>query len=76
MDTSKHTMNTLFEQLGLPSSDNQIEQFVSNHKLGDSIQIADAPFWSVAQRHFIQESLAQDADWSELIDILDAQLRH
>ena len=76
MDTSKHSMNTLFDQLGLPSSDSQIEQFVSNHKLDNSIKLADAPFWSNAQRHFINESLAEDADWAELIDILDAQLRH
>ncbi len=76
MDTSKHTLNTLFAQLGLPNSDNQIEQFVSNHKLSASVQLADAPFWTESQKHFIQESLAEDADWCELIDILDAQLRH
>ncbi|GAP76633.1 MULTISPECIES: DUF2789 domain-containing protein [Pseudoalteromonas] len=76
MDTSKHTMTTLFQQLGLPSSDEQIEQFVTDHKLSPELKLADAPFWSQAQRHFITESLEQDADWCELIDELDAQLRH
>lgn len=76
MDTTKHSLNTLFQQLGLPSSDDEIAEFVASHKVADTTLLADAPFWNEAQRHFISESLAQDADWAELIDELDAQLRH
>ncbi|TMO82524.1 DUF2789 domain-containing protein, partial [Pseudoalteromonas ruthenica] len=28
MDTTKHTINTLFAQLGLPDSDAQIDAFI------------------------------------------------
>jgi len=33
MDMSVHSLNTLFDPLGLPSSDKDIEHFVSTHRL-------------------------------------------
>ena len=35
----------------------------------------NAPFWDEAQQHFLAESLAQDGDWSEVIDELDVRIR-
>ncbi len=77
MDTSKHSLNTLFEQLGMPSDNASIEKFVSQHSpLPREIALQDAPFWSESQSHFLEEGLEEDSDWAEIIDELDAMLRH
>jgi hypothetical protein len=38
--------------------------------------LQDAPFWSESQSHFLEEGLEEDSDWAEIIDELDAMLRH
>ncbi|MDY6798824.1 MAG: DUF2789 domain-containing protein [Pseudomonadota bacterium] len=77
MDTSKHSLNTLFEQLGMPSDNASIEKFVAQHSpLPREIALQDAPFWSESQSHFLEEGLEEDSDWAEIIDELDAMLRH
>jgi hypothetical protein len=77
MDTSKHNLSTLFEQLGLASGAKDIEDFVARHSpLPSEVAIQDAPFWSESQSHFLEEGLEEDSDWAEVIDELDAQMRH
>ncbi|TGN38032.1 DUF2789 domain-containing protein [Marinobacter confluentis] len=77
MDTTKHTLTTLFEQLGLPSEDAAIEDFISRHSpLPSEIALQDAPFWSDSQSNFLEEGLEEDSDWAEIIDELDARMRH
>ncbi len=74
MELPNHSLNSLFEQLGLPSSDQDIEEFVASHQLAKGCEIENAPFWSVAQKQFLQEEHAEDADWIPWIDELDALL--
>ncbi|WP_166269647.1 DUF2789 domain-containing protein [Marinobacter caseinilyticus] len=77
MDTSNHTLTTLFEQLGLPAGDDDIRQFITAHSpLEPYVKLIDAPFWSESQSRFLREGIADDSDWAEIIDELDAQLRH
>ncbi len=77
LDTSTHTVNVLFEQLGLPSSDAAIADFVASHRpLADDILLEDAAFWDENQASFLREAIAEDADWAEAVDHLDALLRH
>ncbi|MEC7121097.1 MAG: DUF2789 domain-containing protein [Pseudomonadota bacterium] len=76
MDTTAHSLNRLFEQLGLPSTDPEIEQFIQAHRLDETVSILDADFWTDSQRQFLQESLKQDADWSPIVDDLNAMLHH
>jgi hypothetical protein len=76
MDTSSHSIQDLFAQLGLPNSDGAIEAFVSNNHLPPEIPLANAAFWSGAQAQFLREAIDEDADWAEAVDHLDAQLRH
>lgn len=76
MDTSNHSMQTLFAQLGLPNSDIAIENFVHNNHLPRQIPLENAAFWSAGQAQFIRECIALDADWAEVVDHLDAMLRH
>ena len=75
MDTSIHTLNTLFEQLGLASDDTAIDQFVVEHSLAPEVSLADADFWSPGQAMFLREALEDDSDWAEIVDYLDARLR-
>lgn len=76
MDFSHHSINTLFQQLGLPSTDTDVDSFFSLHKLNPETRLADADFWTEAQAAFLNEALEEDADWTEIVDQLDARLRH
>jgi len=77
MDTSKHTLSTLFQQLGLPADEQGIEDFIArNSRLPREVALQDAPFWSPGQSQFLEEGLEDDSDWAEVIDELDARMRH
>ena len=76
MHTSTIAMPQLFEQLGLGSSNLAIARFIKHHHLPDDTKLQAAAFWTGSQRQFIHDSLQQDADWCEIIDQLDALLRH
>ncbi len=76
MDTSSHTMQTLFQQLGLSSEQAAIENFIFNNHLENNIPLDHAACWSASQAQFIREARDQDSDWSEIVDQLDALLRH
>ena len=76
MDTSTHTMKMLFAQLGLSNSDTAMDNFIQNNHLPAEIPLESAAFWSAGQAQFIHEAIAEDADWAEVVDHLDAQLRH
>ena len=76
MDTNAHTLHTLFDQLGLPSSEPAVENFIAQHKpLRPDVYLAKANFWSASQQAFLEESLKEDSDWAEVVDQLDALLR-
>lgn len=76
MDTSRHSLQALFAQLGLANSDTAIEAFLLNNRLHAEVPLEQAAFWNAGQAQFIREAIAEDADWAEIVDQLDAQLRH
>ena len=76
MDFDFHTLKDLFDQLGLPSDEHAIKGFVKQHApLASSILITEASFWTSTQKEFLTEELLKDADWAEVIDLLNEQLR-
>lgn len=76
MDTSPHNLKVLFEQLGLPSSEQDTTRFLEEHSpLDPDLKLVEAEFWNPGQRSFLIEALADDSDWTELIEHLDAVLR-
>lgn len=76
MESTNHSFQDLFLQLGLPDDDASIDRFVTAQRpLPPGLRIYDAPFWSAAQASFLKEKLREDGDWAMLIDRLDAQLR-
>ena len=76
MDSLIHDLNALFQQLGLPSETKALQAFISQHSpLAETIELADAPFWSASQATFLREQLNKDADWAEVVDQLNLLLR-
>ena len=77
MDQAVHTLSDLFRQLGLPDTRADVSRFIAVHRpLPADVPLAEAPFWRPEQARFLREELQEDADWAELIDTLDASLRH
>jgi hypothetical protein len=76
MQTTHHTLEDLFEQLGLKGDNHSIEQFAQKHQaLPDDMPLCKASFWNTAQAAFLEESISEDADWALVVDRLDSLLR-
>jgi Protein of unknown function (DUF2789) len=76
MDTSIHTLQTLFCQLGLADGAGQINAFIELHRpLPSNISLTEANFWNEAQAAFLAEAIEDDSDWCEFVDKLDCLLR-
>jgi hypothetical protein len=76
MNTTPPHFGALFSQLGLPSDDESIAQFLASHAtLAQGLRLPDAPFWTTAQAAFLREALSQDAEWSDVVDHLSKALQ-
>ncbi|HIF54980.1 MAG: DUF2789 domain-containing protein [Methylococcales bacterium] len=76
METSIHSITALFDQLGLGSTDQEIDDFIDRHKpLSGKIELYHADFWNTAQASFLKQMKDEDADWAEIVDQLDVMLR-
>ena len=76
MEDYQHGMADLFDQLGSPSSNTDIQSFIAGHRtLNTQLLLCDAPFWSPVQVKFLCEQIKVDADWTGIVDKLDASLR-
>lgn len=74
--TATATLEQLMEQLGLASDESSLQAFVSTHgPLPATMRIEDAEFWNESQSAFLQEAIANDAQWAMAVDQLDALLR-
>jgi hypothetical protein len=67
-------MTNLFRQLGLDSDEQAIAEFIQTHQLAADVALADAPFWTEAQRQFLAEKLRADAEWAITVDQLSESL--
>jgi hypothetical protein len=74
MELISHDLSHLFEQLGLPSSNADINTFIAAHRLSADMPIAQAGFWGASQAQFLAKALADDSDWSNAVDALSARL--
>ena len=75
MDTSAHTLEALFAQLGLDDRPDAIAEFASRNVLGSDVLLHRGSFWSAAQSQFIRDAMREDSDWAEAVDQLNALLR-
>ncbi len=76
MDKPFNDLATLFHQLGLNTDTKAIDHFLKHHSLKHHEKLENATFWNSAQRAFFVEEKQNDANWCEVIDELDARLRH
>lgn len=77
MEYSIPSMTRLFAQLGLRSSQVDIDAFISAHRpLSPDTDLPDAVFWTASQADFLRSEVEDDAAWSIVIDRLSATLRH
>lgn len=71
-----HSLNSLFDQLGLESTKDCIETFIEkNQPLPRNVQLHEADIWNLSQANFLQKAKELDADWSAVVDRLDVLLR-
>ncbi|CAD5374536.1 conserved hypothetical protein [Rubrivivax sp. A210] len=76
MEAIHHRLSELFAQLGLPTDTAGMREFIASHApLPGTLRLADAPFWSPSQARMLRETIADDADWAEIVDQFDALLR-
>lgn len=76
MERPVHDMSKLFAQLGEASDETAIARFIETHKpLADDLRLHEASFWTASQAGFLSEAIQQDADWAEVVDELNVQLR-
>ena len=76
METPIHSLGSLFDQLGLDSTDEAIEAFINRNKpLPGHVELYQADFWNPSQASFLKQVKDEDADWAEIVDQLDAMLR-
>ncbi len=76
MEKSFHRFSELFAQLGLPSDEVGIRQFLTTHApLAGGFRLEEASFWTPAQSQLLRDLIAQDADWAEVADQLNNALR-
>lgn len=76
MEAPNHPFAELFKQLGLADDAESIDKFITTHSpLKNEVKLVDAPFWTEAQRAFLEESVIDDADWAVPFDQLNEALR-
>lgn len=75
MNAHYHSLAELFRQLGLPDEPAAIARFIDGQgPLPLGTALADATQWSSSQAQFLREQIADDADWAEVVDALNALL--
>ncbi|QBH00545.1 DUF2789 domain-containing protein [Xanthomonas oryzae] len=75
MEQPVHPFSELFAQLGLPSDEASICNFIAEHSpLPGDMHLEDAPFWTPAQSQLLREERRDDADWIGTIDQLNIAL--
>ena len=76
MEAPIHSLVSLFDQLGLDSTEQAINEFIEkNGPLSDDIELHMAGFWNASQACFLKQELDKDADWVEIVNQLDVMLR-
>ncbi|MBV4487930.1 DUF2789 domain-containing protein [Pseudomonas sp. SWRI153] len=67
-------LTTLFEQLGLPSDEASINDFVEDHPLDPDTKLIDADFWTPQQAQLLKDWLLADGEEAPIVDELNVRL--
>lgn len=74
MESTFHSLESLFLQLGLANDPASIDAFINQNKLSSDQSLEEASFWTPTQSAFIRECLSDDSDWAEVVDQLNVLL--
>jgi hypothetical protein len=74
MEQPSHDLKTLFDQLGLPSDDKAIDDFIMANPLDPEIKLVEAHFLSGQQKQLLSEWLLADGEEAVLVDQLNVRL--
>lgn len=75
MDRTAHNMTCLFDQLGVASDAASIAGFIATHRpIPGAQRLHEAAFWSPMQARFLSEACLEDAEWSGVVDKLNAEM--
>ncbi|MFT6268311.1 MAG: hypothetical protein ACJAVV_001119 [Alphaproteobacteria bacterium] len=76
MEAPIHSMESLFEQLGLDGSSEAVTNFIQkNAPIPNTVKLHEADFWTESQSLCLEEMIDVDADWAEIVDQLSLLLR-
>ena len=75
MDTSTHSLNNLFAQMGLANTDDAIAAYARLHRLRSDVLLLRAECWTPSQAQFIRDAMREDSDWSAAVDQLNSLMR-
>ncbi|WP_040260587.1 DUF2789 family protein [Pseudomonas massiliensis] len=76
MEDVHHDLESLFAQLGLGTSAEEIDRFIDEHQLPGDVKVSEAPFWSQAQASFLKEAIMADGEEAPWVDELNTRLHH
>ncbi|MFS2157044.1 DUF2789 domain-containing protein [Pseudomonas sp. Pseusp122] len=75
MNTDTPTLSLLFDQLGLPSDQAGIDNFVRTHSpLPNEVKLSEADFWTPQQAKLLKDEILEDAEWAPVVDELNVLL--
>lgn len=74
MELPAYNLITLFDQLGLPSEETAIDDFIEAHPLDADTKLIDADFWSPQQAQMLKEWLRADGEEAIMVDELNVRL--
>ncbi|MCF4998510.1 DUF2789 family protein [Pseudomonas syringae] len=74
MEQPAHDLQTLFDQLGLPSEGTAIDDFIESHPLDANTKLIDADFWTPSQASLLKEWLRADGEEALMVDELNVRL--
>jgi hypothetical protein len=74
MELPAYNLTTLFDQLGLPSEETAIDDFIEAHPLEPDTKLIDAEFWSPQQAQLLKEWLRADGEEAVMVDELNVRL--
>ena len=70
------TLELLFDQLGLSSTQEDIDRFIEAHQLKEGEMMHLADFWTENQKQFLSSHWQKDDEWAIVIDTLNELLNH
>jgi hypothetical protein len=74
MELPAYDLKTLFDQLGLPSENGAIDDFIEAHPLNANTKLIDAEFWTPQQAQLLKEWLRADGEEAMMVDELNLRL--